>query len=96
MEIRIKKSSESPKIMVKITYVLIGILASASLLSIGIKTMGTYGVGISFLICITLIYFGFVKTKSESKIRLCVWGMLGTIAFSVLMLFIFHYTLSKI
>ncbi|MFA4891191.1 MAG: hypothetical protein WC604_02465, partial [Candidatus Gracilibacteria bacterium] len=91
MEIRIKKVPGQPTIFAKISYILGGILMSTSILSLGINLLHTYGIGIGFLICLALSYFGFVKTKTSPRLRLVIWGIAGTTAFYVVAATAFYY-----
>ena len=75
MEIRITKNTGKLSLLSRITFVLIGIMFTSLIFSIGIKYLHTYGIYLVLITSIPVSYFAFKKTKPGSKRRMLTWGL---------------------
>ncbi len=75
MEIKITKNTGKLSLLSRITFILIGVMFTSIIFSIGIKHLHTYGIYLGLLIAIPCSYFAFKKTKAGSKRRMLTWGL---------------------
>lgn len=96
MEIRIQKNPAKLSILSRTTFILVGVMLTSLVFSVGIKHLNIYGIYLGLLLSIPGIYFGFKKTTSNSKTRMLVWGLSIMTAMLVISYIVFIVKISTI
>ncbi len=68
------------KVLNRISLFLIGILATSIVFAVLIKLINnTFGIALSFIVCIVIIYFGVKKTRKGQNKRIITYGMITSL-----------------
>lgn len=86
MEINIKLKENSPGILAKLSLILLGAFSCSVIFAISSQYLHEIGVWLGLLLNIALIFFGLRHLEKGSKLRLVVWGMLGTLVIIIIAL----------
>ncbi|MBT3864527.1 hypothetical protein HOE67_03450 [Candidatus Peregrinibacteria bacterium] len=96
VEIKIIKREGQTSILTRITYILFGVLTATTILALGTRLLGAWGLLLSILLSIGLAYFGLKNTRPRSKLRIVIWSLIGTIITGILIYIGFLVALSNV